>query len=336
MNERRINREPAFPASKVLKLAPTGLASLPMELFAQILISGASGLVGSALQQHFQAEGIPCATLVRQGGRPPLGISSAYLWDPYNFQFREEMRRLNGLRAAIHLSGENVAEGRWTAARKKRLRESRIRSTLSMVELLRRLDSPPEVLLCASATGYYGDRGDEILEESSASGVGFLPEICREWEAAADTATQYGIRVVHLRFGIVLSPEGGALKKMLPPFRLGLGGRLGSGRQWMSWISLPEVMHVASFCINRTDLRGAVNVIANPVTNAEFTAALATHLHRPAMLPAPAFALRAALGEMAGAGLLASTRAIPAALLRSGYAFKSPTLGEALQEVLPR
>lgn len=303
-----------------------------MELFAQILISGASGLVGNALQRHFQAEGIAYATLVRHNAHP----GSAYLWDPYNFQFRDEMQRLNGLRAAIHLSGENVAYGRWTAARKTRLRESRIRTTLSMVELLRRLDSPPEVLFCASAVGYYGNRGDEILEESSASGVGFLPELCREWEAAADTATQFGIRVVHLRFGIVLSAEGGALKKMLPAFRLGLGGRLGNGRQWMSWISLPEVMRIVGFCMNRTEIRGAVNLVANPVTNVEFTATLAAHLHRPAVMSAPAFALRAALGEMADAGLLASTRAIPAALLRSGYEFKSPTVADALREVLPR
>lgn len=303
-----------------------------MEIFTQILISGASGLVGSALQCHFREDGISCATLVRHDAHP----GSAYLWNPYNFQFREEMRHLSGLRAAIHLSGENVASGRWTTAKKQRLRDSRVRTTQSMVELLRRLDSPPEVLLCASAVGYYGNRGDEMLDESSVPGQGFLPELCREWEDAAHAASQFGIRVVHLRFGVVLSAQGGALKKMLPPFRLGLGGRLGNGRQWMSWISLPEVTRIITFCIHRREIHGPINVVANPVTNAEFTATLAAHLHRPALLPAPAFALRAALGEMADAGLLASTRAIPAVLLRSGYVFKSPTLAEALRDVLPR
>lgn len=307
-----------------------------MEIFPQTLISGSSGLVGSALIDRFRQEDVPYATLVRHGA--PAGSLShrSYFWDPYHFKFHEGMRQLNGLRAAIHLSGENVSDGRWTAAKMQRLRESRVRTTLSIVELLGRLDRPPEMLICASAVGYYGDRGEEVLEETSSSGDGFLAKICREWEAVADAARRFGIRVVHLRFGVILATNGGALQKMLPLFRRGLGGTLGNGKQWMSWISLPDVVRAIEFCINRSDLRGPVNVVANPVTNAEFTVSLAAHLHRPAILPVPAFALRLAFGKMADAALLASVRAIPAAMLRSGFVFEHPTLQDALQGILPR
>jgi uncharacterized protein (TIGR01777 family) len=304
-----------------------------MEIFPQVLISGSSGLVGTALVDQFQREGVPRATLVRHGAR--LG-SAAYLWDPYRFEFREEMRQLSGLRAAIHLSGDNISDGRWTTTKMQRLRESRVRTTISLVELLGRLDRPPEVLICASAVGYYGDRGEQVLEETSGSGDGFLAKVCREWEAAADAANRFGMRVVHLRFGVILSANGGALKKMLPLFRRGLGGRLGSGSQWMSWISLPDVVRVVEFCINHSELHGPVNVVANPVTNAEFTVSLAAHLRRPAILPAPTFALRLAFGKMADAALLASTRAIPAVLLRAGFMFQHPTLQDALQGILPK
>ncbi|MHB1744874.1 MAG: TIGR01777 family oxidoreductase, partial [Acidobacteriaceae bacterium] len=204
-----------------------------MEIFPHVLVSGASGLVGHALHKHFAANAVSCATLTRHTAQPG---SSAYFWDPYHFQFREDMRRLSGIRAAIHLSGDNLTAGRWTAAKKQRIRESRVRTTQSLVELLSHLEQRPEVLLCASAVGFYGDRGDEILSEDSSSGDGFLPEVCREWEAAAEAASDLGIRVVHLRLGVVLARKGGALAKMLPMFRLGLGGNLGNGRQWMSWI----------------------------------------------------------------------------------------------------
>lgn len=303
-----------------------------MEIFPQMLLSGGSGLVGSALRGHFAEHGVPCSTLVRE---VPQSASSAYLWDPYNFEFRDEMRRLSGIRAAIHLSGDNVSEGRWTQTKKLRIRQSRVRTTQSLVELLGRLEQRPEVLICASAVGYYGDRGAETLTESSTPGKGFLAEVCQEWEAAAEAATSHGIRVVHLRFGVVLGSAGGALRKMLPVFRLGIGGTLGHGRQWMSWISLPDVLRVVEFCINEPELQGAVNVVANPVTNAEFTHALAHHLHRPALIPTPAAALRLAFGEMADAALLASTRAIPARLLQAGFEFQHPTLQEAFQAVLP-
>ncbi|MGO8721069.1 MAG: TIGR01777 family oxidoreductase [Acidobacteriaceae bacterium] len=303
-----------------------------MEIFPQVLISGASGLVGQALHRHFAANAVSCATLTRHTAEPG---NSEYFWDPYHFQFREDMRRLNGIRAAIHLSGDNLVSGRWSAAKKQRLRQSRVRTTQSLVELLSHLEQRPEVLLCASAVGFYGDRGDEILTEDSSSGAGFLPQVCREWEAAADAAGDLGIRVVHLRFGVVLAREGGALAKMLPLFRLGLGGNLGNGRQWMSWIALPTLLEIVEFCMSRHQIQGPVNVVANPVTNAEFTVALAHHLHRLAIVPAPAFALRMAFGEMADAALLSSTRAIPARLLQAGFVFQLPTLHDAFQQILP-
>jgi uncharacterized protein (TIGR01777 family) len=303
-----------------------------MEIFPQVLITGASGLVGHALHNHFVANTVSCATLTRQTAQPG---SSAYIWDPYHFQFRESMRRLSGIRAAIHLSGDNLTNGRWTASKKQKIRQSRVRTTQSLVELLSYLDHRPEVLLCASAVGFYGDRGEEILTEDSVAGDGFLPHVCREWEAAADVASDLGIRVVHLRFGVILAHEGGALSKMLPMFRWGLGGNLGSGRQWMSWIALPSLVEIVEFCMNQHRIRGAVNVVANPVTNAEFTVALAHHLHRLAILPAPAFALRIAFGEMANDALLSSTRAIPAKLLQAGFVFQLPTLQDAFQQILP-
>jgi uncharacterized protein len=303
-----------------------------MEIFPQVVIAGASGLVGQSLHRYFLANAVSCATLTRHTAQPG---STEYFWDPYRFQFREDMRRLSGIRAAIVLSGDNLMQGRWTPAKKQRIRESRIRTTQSMVQLLSRLEQRPEVLLAASAIGFYGDRGDEILTEDSAAGSGFLPDVCREWEAAADAASDLGVRVVHLRFGVVLAPEGGALAKMLPMFRLGLGGNLGSGRQWMSWVALPTLVEIVEFCMNQHQVRGPINVVANPVTNAEFTTVLAHHLHRPGVVRAPAFALRMALGEVADAALLSSTRAIPAKLLRAGFVFNLPTLQDAFKHLLP-
>jgi hypothetical protein len=303
-----------------------------MEIFPQVVIAGASGLVGQSLHRNFLANAVSCATLTRRTAQPG---STEYFWDPYHFQFREDMRRLSGIRAAILLSGDNLMAGRWTPAKKQRIRDSRIRTTKSMVQLLSNLEQRPEVLLCASAVGYYGDRGDEILTEDSAAGHGFLADICKEWEAAADAAIDLGVRVVHLRFGVVLAREGGALAKMLPLFRMGLGGNLGNGRQWMSWIALPTLVEIVEFCMNHHQVQGPVNVVANPVTNAEFTVALAHHLHRLAVVPAPAIALQMAFGEMADAALLSSTRAIPAKLLQAGFVFKLPTLQDAFQQLLP-
>ncbi len=304
-----------------------------MDIFPQVLISGASGFVGHALRSHLESEAVPYSTLTR--GTPQPG-SSNYFWNPYRFEFREEMRRLSGIRAAINLSGESVAEGRWTAEKKRQIRESRVCTTQSLVELLARLERRPEVLICASAVGYYGDRGEEILTESSSSGTGFLPEVCREWEAAAVPAADLGIRVICLRFGVVLAEGGGALGKMLSLFRSGAGGKLGSGQQWMSWVSLPDVLRVIDFCIDTHEIEGPVNVVsAQPVTNAEFTRTLAHHLHRPALASVPAFALRLLFGEMADEALLSSTRAIPAKLQQSAFVFDHSSLQQAFQAILP-
>lgn len=303
-----------------------------MEIFPQILISGAAGMVGGALQAHLQMQGIPYVKLVRQNPSPG---SSAFFWDPYHFQFREDMRRLNGIRAAIHLSGDNLSQGRWTREKKHWIASSRIETTRALVALLARLEPLPEVLVCASAVGYYGDRDGELLTETSAPGAGFLPDVCQRWEAAADAAAAIGIRVVHLRFGVILGRQGGALKKMLPIFKLGLGGCMGSGAQWMSWIPLAEVPRVVDFCLAQPGMSGPVNVVSpQPVTNREFTHSLARQLHRPAVLPAPALALRLAFGEMATATVLASTRAVPAKLQSLGYTFGHSTLDAAWPSIL--
>jgi hypothetical protein len=238
-----------------------------------------------------------------------------------------------GLEAAVHLGGVNLSERRWTPAYKREIETSRVESTRALAEVLAGLKRPPKTLLVASATGFYGDRGDEILDEASSAGTGFLPEICAKWEAASEAAAEAGIRVVHLRLGVVLGRDG-ALKKMLPIFRLGLGGQLGSGQQWMSWISLEDAVRAMLFAIKTETLRGPVNVVApNPVTNAEFTRALGRALHRPAVMPVPAPALKLMFGEMADEALLASTRAVPGKLMGAGFRFEEPTVDEALASV---
>jgi hypothetical protein len=238
---------------------------------------------------------------------------------------------LEGLAAAVHLSGASLAAHRWTPAYKRSLWVSRVESTRALAVALAGLRRPPNVLIVASATGIYGNRGDELLDERSHPGSGFLSDLCVEWEAAAQPAVDAGIRVVHTRFGVVLGQGSGALANMLPLFRLGLGGRLGSGRQWMSWVSLPDAVAAILFAMDTSELAGAVNVTSpNPVTNAQFTQTLARTVHRPALLPAPAFALRLALGEMADEALLASARVYPSRLISSGFQFAHPTIAVAL------
>lgn len=304
-----------------------------MELFPQVMLSGASGMVGGAVRRSLEAQGIQSIQLVRRASVPG---ASAVFWDPYRTRegqwSQADLRRLEGLRAAVHLSGDSIAQGRWTVEKKLRMWESRVTTTRALVNLLARLQSPPEVLVCASAIGYYGDRGDEELTESSAPGTGMLADLCRAWEEAASAARQYGVRVVHLRLGIVLGKGVGALARMLPLFRMGLGGRLGSGRQWMSWISLEDVPRIVDLALAETSLNGPLNAVApQPVTNAEFTHTLARALHRPALAPVPAFVLRTALGEMADAMLLASTRALPGQLQQHGFSYLHPSLESALQ-----
>lgn len=287
-------------------------------------------MLGSALRSAASAAGAQVLQLVRRPPASPAEIE----WQPAAPQPLPAAERLENIPAAIHLSGANLAARRWTPAFRSELLASRVGSTRALALTLAALRHPPQVLLAASAIGFYGNRGEEILTETSASGSGFMADLCRQWEAAAQPAVEAGIRVVHMRLGIVLGP-GGALSRMLPVFRLGLGGPLGSGRQWMSWISLPDAVAAILFALQTPALDGPVNLTApEPVTNAVFTRALARALHRPAVLPAPAFALRLALGEMADEALLASTRVLPARLTSEGFVFQHPVLDRALAVAL--
>lgn len=297
---------------------------------ATCVLSGASGMLGAALRRELAARSMPVLQLVRQA---PDGTQ--LLWNPSASPPVESPEALEGCLAAIHLSGASLAGQRWTAAYRRAMIASRVDSTRSLATLLAGLRQPPQTLLVASAVGIYGDRGEELLDETSPPGRGFLANLCRQWEAAVEPAVKAGIRVVHLRMGVVLGAGGGALAQMLPLFRLGLGGKLGSGRQWMSWISLADAIAAVLFALETPALTGPVNLTApQPVTNAEFTRALARQLRRPAFLPAPAFALRMALGQMADEALLASTRAFPNRLTAAGFRFAHPTLGDALGAAL--
>jgi uncharacterized protein (TIGR01777 family) len=293
---------------------------------ARILISGAAGLIGSALVPALKSSGHDVVRLVRGSAR----TGNELQWEP----MREISTALvSGFDAVIHLSGENVA-GRWTAEKKRRIRESRVVSTRNLAWAIAKAEVPPPTFVCASAIGYYGNRGDEILTEDSSPGAGFLPDVCREWEAATHVGVA-GIRVVNLRFGIVLSRNGGALKEMLRPFRLGLGGRVGSGRQWWSWIQIDDAVSAVMQILRAESLRDAVNIIApNPVTNAEFTRVLASVMKRPAIFAVPGFLAKLAFGEFAEEGILASARAIPKKLEESGFQFRYAELGQALQGLL--
>jgi len=284
-------------------------------------------MLGSALRQALAARKVPVLQLVR---RQPASAGQLP-WNPAATRAIADSEPLEGLAAAIHLSGANVGGHRWTRAYKCEMTASRVDSTRALAATLARLRQPPQALLVASAIGFYGNRGEELLDESSAPGSGFLADLCQQWEAAARPAADAGVRVVHLRFGVVLGPGPGALARMEPIFRLGLGGRLGSGRQWMSWISLTDALAAILFALDTPALAGPVNLTApNPVTNAEFTRTLARQLHRPAVLPAPAFALRLALGEMAGETLLASARVYSSQLTQAGFRFAYPTITRAL------
>ena len=288
-------------------------------------------MIGHAVKQMLFARRTSVLQLVRHS---PFGTGQLK-WDPVAAPIVADESALEGLQAAIHLSGASVVGRRWTPAYKRTMWMSRVQSTRALASTLSRLREPPRVLVVASAVGIYGDRGDEILNESSSPGAGFLADVCKDWEAAAQLAQDAGIRVVHTRFGVVLGPGGGALSRMLPVFRLGLGGRLGSGRQWMSWVSLQDAAAAILLSMDSPGIAGAVNVTAPaPVTNADFTKALARAVHRPAILHAPAFALRIALGEMSDEALLASARVIPSKLTAAGFKFAHPTVEEALNSAI--
>lgn len=304
--------------------------------FMKVLVTGSSGFVGSALVPALSEAGHSVRRLVRDRDQVRPG---AFFWDPTRNQL--DSAALTDLDAVVHLAGDNIAVGRWTQARKRALRESRVVGTKLLANAIAGCAKPPGVFVSASAIGFYGDRGSEWLDEESSPGTGFLPTVCAEWEAASDPVATARIRRVILRFGIILAPCGGALAKMLTPFRLGLGGVIGSGNQFMSWITLEDVVGVIRHVTDRPSLQGVVNAVSpQPVTNREFTQRLASAVHRPAFLPLPAFAARLAFGEMADAALLASARVKPGRLLQSGYPFRhsqlEPSLAEMLRSAKPR
>ncbi|MBK7999121.1 MAG: TIGR01777 family protein [Verrucomicrobia bacterium] len=297
----------------------------------RILLTGASGLVGSALQPVLESRGHTVVKLVRGTGTPTTGSAN---WNPKSGEI--DLSQVGQLDAVVHLAGENIAQ-RWSPAVKQRIRDSRVKGTRQLADAISKLDSLPKVLICASATGFYGDRGDEWLDESSSPGTGFLADTCQEWEAAANPARASGIRVVHLRFGIVLSPRGGALAKMLPSFRLGIAGPLGNGRSYWSWITLDDLVEVIHHALDTETLAGPVATVSpSPVTNAEFTKTLGRVLHRPTFLPVPAFALQMLFGDMAREAMLASARVKPARLLETGFRFQHGALEPALEHLLGR
>ncbi|RMG17861.1 MAG: TIGR01777 family protein [Deltaproteobacteria bacterium] len=292
----------------------------------RVLVSGASGFIGSALVTALEKDGAEVWRLVRR--LPPGGVR-ALLWDPLGAG--PDLSSLPPVDAVVHLAGAPIAAGRWTRAHKAAIWESRVRGTRHLAAALAALPEPPGVLISASAVGYYGDRGDEVLTEASPPGEGFLAELCQAWEAAGQPAREAGIRVVHPRIGLVLGRGGGALARMLPVFRLGLGGPLGSGRQWMSWIHLDDVVAAIRFALAQEALEGPVNLTApHPVRNRDFTRLLARQLRRPACLPVPAAALRLGYGEMAEALLLAGQRVHPARLAEAGFNWHHPRLEAAL------
>ena len=291
-------------------------------------MTGASGLLGSALIPALQAAGWTPRALVRRAARP-----GEVRWDPAAGLL--DPGALAGVTAAVHLAGESIASGRWTAESKRRIRDSRVLGTRLLAESLARLPTPPQVLVSASAVGIYGDRGDELLDEDSPLGGDFLAQVGKEWEAATAPAADAGTRVVHLRFGIILARDGGALPRMVRPFLLGAGGPIASGRQWMSWIALEDAVRAVLEALGNGAARGPVNAVApEPVRNADFAASLGAVLHRPAVIPVPAFALRLLFGEMADAALLSSQRVLPARLTSLGFRFRHPALTEALQAIL--
>ena len=293
-----------------------------------VVVSGATGLIGTALVSRLRAQGHTVRRLVRD---VRLVQPGDIVWDPSRDTL--DLRALAGSDAIVHLAGSPIAV-RWTEERKREIRASRLRSTELIARSVAALDVKPRVMLSGSAVGYYGDRGDELLNERSAPGVDFLGSLAREWEAATAPITDAGVRVVLLRTGIVLSTQGGALAKLLPPFHLGLGGPIGSGRQWMSWIALDDQVRAMEHALFTDSMQGPVNLSApNPVTNAEFVTTLGRVLGRPAVLPLPAFAVELLYGEMARATILAGQRAVPAALVSAGFAFRWPTLEEALRSI---
>ncbi len=296
----------------------------------RVLITGSSGLIGTALSRSFGERGYEIVRLVRK----PVSQSDIS-WNPDRGELT--LSPDQQFDVVVHLAGENIGAGRWSATRKKRILASRVDGTKTLVSALTSLQAKPPVLISASAVGYYGDRSDEIMREENRPGSGFLSEVCQRWEEATKPAKQHGIRTVNLRMGVVLARHGGALAKMLLPFKLGLGGKFGDGRQYWSWVALDDLVAAVHHVVYDDAISGPVNLVApHPVTNAEFTKTMGKVLNRPTVLGVPSFALKLLLGEMAGPLLLESTRVEPAKLLASRFEFKYPDLEPALRSVLGR
>lgn len=295
----------------------------------RIAVTGSTGLVGRRLVPFLQGGGHTVLSIVRK----PTGKPGEIVWNPDRGEI--DAKALEGCDAVIHLSGESIAGGRWNSGRKERIRSSRTKGTSLLARTIAGLERKPRVFVSTSGIGFYGDRGGELLTEESTSGGGFLAEVCRVWEAAADPARAAGIRVVHPRFGVVVASEGGMLKQLSLPFKLGLGGRLGSGKQYFSWIAIDDLLGVLLEAVMNEDLEGPINAVApGVVTNAEFTKALGRAFKRPTLIPIPAFAIKAAFGEMADELLLVSQRAVPARLNAASFLYNYPTIDTALRHEL--
>jgi uncharacterized protein (TIGR01777 family) len=305
----------------------------------RILISGSTGFLGTAITDALVREGHTFVRLVRPTtaiSKSASASSEVVHWNPSaeGFDSAADAAVAEGADALIHLAGASIASGRWNASRKTLLRTSRVDATRNLVAALSRLQRPPRVVVAASAIGYYGNRGDQLLTEPSPPGNDFLSVLCREWEIESSKAAVFGARVVMLRFGIILSTHGGALPRMAMPFKFGAGGTIGSGQQWMSWLTLEEAVNIVRFVLSNATLTGAANAVSpEPLQNKNFTRVLANTLHRPAIFPVPAFALKLLLGEMADALLLSSQRVLPEKLTKSGYVFLQPDLAAALRKV---
>jgi len=296
----------------------------------KVLITGSSGLIGSALIESLAANGHEVIRLLRK-----KFAEDSPVWDPENGVI--DLADVRGIAAVVHLAGDNIAEGRWNGKKKERILNSRVIGTKLLAQFFAASDHKPQVIVSASAVGIYGDRGEELVDENSGPGNGFLADVCKEWEGATASAVDGGIRVVNVRLGVVLSTAGGALKKMLLPFRMGMGGVIGTGKQYMSWASIDDVGGMIQYVLANDSMRGPVNLVApNAVCNREFTKTLGRVLHRPTIFPMPAFAARIAFGEMANELLLPSTRVQPKKLMDSGYKFRHPELGEAFEHLLKK
>jgi uncharacterized protein len=297
----------------------------------KILVTGAGGLLGSHLIPTLKAKGHEIYKLSRSEARNADEIQ----WDAYEGFAPSEQEKLEGFDAVIHLAGDNIADGNWSEEKKRSIRESRVTGTRTLVDAFKKCENKPKIFVSVSATGFYGNRGDEILNEESAAGEGFLPEVCAEWEAESIKAKDFGARVLMPRIGVVLTKDGGALEKMLTPFKFGVGGTVGSGEQFMSWIALDDLIRIFHFALENENLNGAVNAVApNPVTNKVFTDTLGRVLNRPTIIPVPAFGIKLLFGEMGETLLLQGARVLPEKLENAGFEFKFAELEEALKYIL--